>query len=255
MGRKLATQGGDEDREGLFRQLVDIAQLGPQTFYRPLLDHWIDAAIDSQPLKRRLRGEHASWYFQNLQDAVIAPSHVVTQTVSTNTHLIVPQPSCRRKSILSMSDDDTARQREHKERAELSRWSSRLFNLLESKDTPTARQVLACLNPGRAMLEIAGSTRAKTLKSYVLHWYRFEAFLQTSRCISWPLHASDYVDFLHMLADEPCAPSVPETFLMAARFIERKSGLPADEIFAVSPVGRAVRQRITEQLSLSRIHI
>ena len=249
-GRMLATQDAEEDRVGLMKQLVIHASLGPEPFYQPLLDYWIDKAILDQPVKRRIQGSRCTWSEQNLRDVL----HVNTQATTPGssgsllTDLPVPGPSTKKRSPLSQTDEEAATQRERKEQAELRKWSLRLFNLFESRDTPTAQQVNHCMNPGRAMLEVTGSTRYRTLKAYVLHWYRFETFLEKAKHKSWPTGTYDYVDYLHFLSEEPCAPSVPESFLLAAGFIEKKSGLPANQVFSSDPLVKAVQRRLTEQL-------
>jgi hypothetical protein len=249
VGKMLATQDLEEDRDCLMRQLTVYANLGPELFYRPLLDHWIDAAIHMLPHKRRLSGSNDSWYGQNLRDST---HHVHTSNAvelsPQYVALDIPKPSSRKKSRLDLSEEELANQRELKEQRELRKWAIRLFNLYEAINSPVAQQVNSCMNPGRAMLEITGSTRYRTLKAYVTLWYRFVTFLERVKHRSWPIGTFDYVDFLHFLSEEPCAASVPESFLMASNFIEKKSGLHSNQMFASDPIVKSVQSRITEQL-------
>ena len=248
-GRMLATQHSEEDRSSFFKQLAAQVSLPDNSQIEILFNYWVDLAVKTLPTKRRLNGEHASPFLSNIQDA-IEPKYVHKEAVLDRPLLCsyLPLPSTKRRSRLSVPAEETANQRSLKEQRQLQVWSNRLYNLYEQRDAPIARQVDNCLNPGRATMELAGATRYKTLQTYVNHWYRFESFLQKWRRCSWPTSAEDYVDYLHMLADEPCGPSVPESFVMAARFIEKRSGLPAVETFADAPLVKAVLSRTIELL-------
>ena len=250
VGRKLATQGSEEDREGFYHQMSESLSLPNHDFLRILLDNWIDKAIKTAPFKRRLYGLHSSVTNQNLSDALAMKSGGIQNCpMSLPPHLrFVPLPSSKRKSPLAMSSEEVANQREAKDQRDLDVWSTRLFHIYEAKDAPVARQISGCLNPGRATLEIAGATRPRTLKLYIQHWSRFESYLEKSVRKSWPSCPEDYINYIHMLADEPCGPTVPESFIMAARFVERKSDLPTAEVFADSPLVKAVLMRTVEKL-------
>jgi hypothetical protein len=249
-GKMLAVQSSEEDRRDFFRQISAEVSLPDNDQLEILFNFWIDEAVKCLPLKRRLGGDHASLWLCNMRDAVSFSSNSSTTVNSSITPAwaCVPRPSKLRKSRLGASLETTANEREMLERRELDKWSVRLYQLYDQRGAPIAKQVDACLNPGRATLEIAGGTRPRTLKAYLGHWYRFEAYLLKTVNRSWPNSAQDFVNFLHVMADEPCAPTVPESFMMAARFIEKKSGLPEVEKFCDSPLVKAVLLRTNELL-------
>jgi len=248
-GRKLATQYREEDRETFFNQLSLYASLGNGTFLQVLLNYWIDQSIKQAPMKRRVLGLSSSWTMQNIQDSLLGKDLLSESSNTANAiSPFIPLPSAKRRSALSTNEEEVTHERELKEHYELVTWSRRLYSLLEQRQAPIIKQIDSCLNPGRAVVELAGSTRPRTLKSYIGHWYRFTDFLSRVKSKQWPEDVGDYIDYIHMLVDEPCGASVPEAFLMAARFIEMKSGLAESEKFSSAPLVKAVVQRAAEKL-------
>jgi hypothetical protein len=144
--RILATQDDEVDRDCLMSQLTEHANLGQEPFFRPLLDFWIDRAVASQPIKRRVDGSLLSWSMQNIKDAGINNRPSSTSSSLCIVRQLIPPPSLRKRSVLSLTEDELQHQRERREAVELYKWSKRLFELYEDRNAPVAVQVAGCMN-------------------------------------------------------------------------------------------------------------
>ena len=79
---------------------------------------------------------------------------------------------------------------------------------------PVVKTIDDCLDPERAYELLPGKTRSSTLKRYVTMYKRWRLWLQEAKCVDPPGRPADLVDYLMVLRDEPCARTVPDSYLL-----------------------------------------
>ena len=246
VGEKLALQAEDpEDREGTLLQVLAIARVEDGPTARRAFEVLLGRAVEGVPAAKRARGDYGTLESIRLGDALAAAGRGVAVR-SPAVEVLRPLPGTRprlgirRHRQLGAVPENESRQRI--EEAELVRWRGALLRMFHEAEVPAIAAAAECLNPeGAIEALVAGRARAKTLRTYVQTWGRMRRWLLVARGRPWPARASDYIDYLMALKDQPCRPSVPGAWLQACIWVERAAGLPESSRHASSEgVRRAV---------------
>ena len=79
------------------------------------------------------------------------------------------------------------------------------------------------------MARWGGRSRAKTIRMRIRTWHEVRAYLVVRDGAPWSKDAVLVMDYLEVLAAEPCGRTVPRSVLQALAFGEDKGGVPVGE--------------------------
>ena len=115
---------------------------------------------------------------------------------------------------------------------EKARWVQELADIISRSGLPRAQAAELTQDPPSSLRRCAGSARARTIRTRVRHFRKFADWLQVIHGASWPKHVGQLLDYLAILAGEPCARTVPRSSLQALSFIEEKGEVPIEERYS-----------------------
>ena len=245
-GKKLevfeVTDAGD-----IAFQLCSSIGLVYESRYGWWVASWIRDAKASEPMQKRLRGEHTMdpLHPDQLQIVRALEGQPSGSRVLLHRHEDwMPRPL---RSRALGGDQGHARQRAEDELKE--KWARELMNEMVRVHAPALKELEVCVDPSRLPLALAGKTRASTLRRYVKSWRDWLNWLQGSRGGLEHAAPGAFCEYLFHRFDEPCGSTVPTFIVKAVAWFERTAMLPAVERVADSQVVYGVRDHVVEVLS------
>ena len=124
-----------------------------------------------------------------------------------------------------------------------------LADIISRSGLPKAQAAELTQDPPSSLRRCAGSARARTIRTRVRHFRKFADWLQVTHGASWPKHVGQLLDYLEVLAGEPCARTVPRSFLQAFGFIEEKGEVPIEERYSRAATLRTTVDDIEAKLA------
>lgn len=244
-GENLATLSPG-DAEGVAQQLVDELGL---PYYDDVVA-WVASCIASAQgtleLSRRatgLHGDDLSW--RTLQHK--RGEHKGAGPEVPVLALALPEKGKRKRKRgldLAASEGD----RQAAERREREALCVRLMAVLRRFGAPCLDEFSAGFDPERASAVVAGRIRNSSLRRYLRFLEEFVFWMHRAKLREPPFSAGDAIDFLFMLADKPCGPTIPGAFLKSLAWFERVSGFPCEERISVKTVLLSTRDILVKEL-------
>jgi hypothetical protein len=221
VGQKLSFQAGDE--EVLLQQVLNMLAIecDRSEFLAHLitLQQLVKKEEDNLPLGKRLRGEHCTVTWQNLEDHSLGQ---VSQPADPFVPFhVIPKPGKRRQAS-AMAQVETVKDEENRMKKEIA--DKIIFKILET-DHPNAVAARRTEDPSKILLGAMGDTRASTMMIYIRVWERMTAWLNFAKGLNWPSEALNLVEYLHHAVTEPCSRTHPQSLLQAVSWLERTAGI------------------------------
>ena len=126
-----------------------------------------------------------------------------------------------------------------------------IFYVIES-NVPIVSISADTADQRRALSNMVGKSRCSTVNTYTKKWTRMREWLLMSGLPPWPLSPGPLVDYLHMLGDEPCGPSVPQAWYQAVLYFYKLGGFAGDQNPALSPIVVKSVEKLTTELGQFR---
>jgi hypothetical protein len=229
VGSKLALQDGEEPE--ILTQALRELNLQISYEARGYVLHemckWVAKAIESEPMRKRQRGDGTRPGLARLWDCIeyCRSGHSSGSSGKDEDVLVVPRPGVRDRrprTVPQLAGEEEARRRE--EEMMMNKLCETLAGILIEVGSPSARQAESTNNPRRALMGIMGKTRLNTARKYLRIWTVYSEWLQAVKKVSWPTEVGHLLEYLYVLKDEPCAPSVPGSWYQALVWIFKKGG-------------------------------
>ena len=229
VGSKLALQDGEEPE--ILTQALRELNLQVSYEARGYVLHemckWVAEAVESEPRRKRLRGDGTRPGLARLWDCIEDCRSRQSSRASGKEEeaTAVPRPGVRGrrpKAVPLVAGEEEARRREEEEA--MNKLCEELAGILIEARSPSACQAESTDNPRRALLGIMGKTRLNTARKYLRIWTVYSEWLQAVKKVSWPTEIGHLLEYLYVLKDEPCAPSVPGSWYQALVWIFKKGG-------------------------------
>ena len=136
--------------------------------------------------------------------------------------------------------------------AELMVWcQDRLVVILLEGDTPSSQQSSGAVDQRRVLGGLVGKLRASTIKKYLRHWNLMRDWLMAVKGSPWPQDPITLVDFLHVLEEEPCSPTVPQAWFQSVSWIFKCGGFEGSENLALNSMVQKTVERLTVSLGVN----
>ncbi len=98
-----------------------------------------------------------------------------------------------------------------------------------------------------------GKTRVNTAMPYMQRWSKRSEWLQATRGLIWPTEPCQLVDYLHLLEDQPCGPSVSQAWLQAVQWVHKTGGYKGLEDHSTSTMVLQTVENPTAKLSAGTV--
>jgi hypothetical protein len=244
VGQKLALQEGQES-ELLTQSLQELGitvDFQTRGLLLPFLYRATARAVNDLPLSKRSRGSSAPIGWQRAWDA----EHEVMQRVepSGEAQAVSDIPVRGIKGVRKLdpkSDPEAYQVRLKLDEEKFDKLRTCLVEYLTEASAPILAQIELSSEPRRASLGIIGKTRLNTAAKYLRLWSSYREWLQIEKGYAWPRTIADLVDFLFVLQDKPCSPTVPQTWYQTLCWIFRKGGFEGE---AYLPSKALLRQNL-----------
>ena len=245
-----------DDAGDIARQLVD--ELGLCVFDE-LVD-WliflIGQAHRDEALQRRAEGVHGDsliWMRNPMPAAEAVDSGVrAGQNLAA---LALPEKGRMRRSRKRALEEAAEGERLQAEKQERLTLGARLLALLRRFGAPSLGDFSSDVDPVRAACVIAGRIRNSSLKRYLRYIEELVFWMLRAKIREPPFRAAEVMDYLFMLSEKPCGPTVPGAFLEAMAWFERVSGLGIEQRITVKPVLLSARDVIVKELKRKGVPI
>ena len=156
------------------------------------------------------------------------------------TKTAIPRFSSRRRLKLSKAPDK--RTKDEIEEEEKRRWLLEIISFIEEAKLPSAAMASGSLDPAKAMQQVTGGARSKTIRARARKWGAVRLWLKATFGLPWPVVPVWLTDYLEMRASEPCAFNEINDTVAALYFIEKAGGVkPEDRISTSAWVQDAMR--------------
>ena len=212
-----------QESGAITRQLVDELGLACLDEVEQYVLSRMLAARDTAGMRNRSEGLlGTSFLWRQLYQGEVHPALASV----TGTEIIALPPrgakERSRKRDAYYALDTTREEREAHEREAL---CIRLHALLFLYRAPCLLELSSDLDSGRKAEVVAGRLRNGSLRRYLAHIEDMVLWMQRTKLKGPPFRAGDAVDFLFMLAEEPCGHTVPGSVLRALSWFEKAADL------------------------------
>ena len=204
----------------------------------------------SEPIQKRLRGDHRADEFQISRKSTSLATSSVEGTSSSTSHraassLGVPRPL----GVKHRDADDQEDARQQRDLKLRDKWSKELYKELVKVKSSALTGMEFCVGADRLHLALAGKTRTSTLRRYVKVWQDWQNWKRGSWGKDMKVHPSMFCEYLFTRFDEPCGRTIPGLIVKAVHWFEKIACFDADECVAENRMVCQIRDYIVEQLS------
>ena len=245
-----------DDAGDIARQLVDELGL---CIFDELVDwlvYLIGQAHEDEALQRRAEGVHGDsliWMRNPMPSAGAVDSGI--QGGQDLAALTLPEKGRMRTSRKRALEDAAEGERLQAEKQERLALGARLLALLKRFRAPSLGDFSSDVDPVRAACVIAGRIRNSSLKRYLRYIEELVFWMLRAKIREPPFRVAEVMDYLFMLSEKPCGPTVPGAFLKAMAWFERVSGVGMEQRITVKPVLLSARDVIVKELKRKGIPI
>jgi len=193
------------------------------------LDEAVESAKDRLPMSKRARLDMVSPAIARTLDVLAA--HLENLRLRTDPTVgpavLLPTRGLRRpKGLLRPGVDDQTRILEEAE--EFRNLQLALVGYLMESEAPCTRHAALTADPIRTLMNVVGKTRLNTAKKYLKIWKNFRGWLLLAFGTPWPTAVSQLIDYLQVLREEPCRPTVPTSWYQALKWMFRRADYEGD---------------------------
>ena len=161
--------------------------------------------------------------------------------------LLCPRRDALRRSRKRTFEETTEGERQQAEKQERLALGARLLVLLRRFKAPSLGDFSDDVDPVRAACVIAGRIRNSSLKRYLRYIEELVFWMLRAKIREPPYKAAEIIDYLFMLSEKPCGPTVPGAFLKSMAWFERVSGFGIEQRATVKPVLLSARDVIVKE--------
>lgn len=205
----------------------------------------------SEPIRKRLRGDHRVDEFQTSDQHMSLSSSSAVAAASSSTSLrgASVKESVRPLGIKHRDTDDQGDARQQRDLKQRDRWSKELYKELVKVKSVALTGMEFCVGADRLHLALAGKTRTSTLRRYVKVWQEWQIWKRGSWGENVTTHPSMFCEYLFTRFDEPCGRTIPGLIVKAVHWFEKIACFNADERVAENRMVCQIKDYIVEQLS------
>ena len=203
----------------------------------------------SEPIRKRLRGDHRVEEFQisdsGFRATVFAESAASSSSRRASNAADTSRPLGVKHRIVE-GQDNARQQRELKLR---DKWSKELYKELVKVNSVALSGMEFCVGVDRLHLALAGKTRTSTLRRYVKVWQDWQKWKKGSWGDNGKAHPSVFCEYLFTRFDEPCGRTIPGLIVKAVLWFEKVACFEVGERVSENRMVCQIRDYIVEQLS------
>ena len=133
------------------------------------------------------------------------------------------------------------------------RWLKALADIVCEAELPVfglvGRGADRDLDYGAVLRVVGQGRRLRTVRKRITDWRKFRTYLLGAYGRPWPEGVREVLDYLEVRASEPCARTVPSSFLASLAFIEKSGGVPASRQLAAEPCVRSCVDELNMSLA------
>ena len=231
--------------EGVAQQLV--GELGLSLYDDVVF--WVSQCIEEAklqaPLLSRARGLHGpslNWMGSHHK----TDEHGSKDPGASAPSLALPAKGERKRKRRPETEAEGAN-REALERQEREALCLRFKVILERK-APCLAEFSGDFDQGRIAMVVSGRIRNSSLKRYLRFLEEFIFWMHRAKLRDPPFSSGDAIDYLFMLADKPCGPTVPGAFVKSLAWFERVSGFSNESRISSKSVLLSARDVLVKEL-------
>ena len=251
---KLATQEGSES-ELLTQALVELrmeATYDARGFVLQKLYAAVLRAKLEAPLRFRSTGSVSSAANCRVLDfdyCSLIPGFGSTEKAKEpELAKVYPRRGRRGKLVSAGGSGEAVVSREDCDKSRMLSYQLQLVGWWEEAEAPCVEETKASLDQRRTLMDLVGKTRVSTVGHYVRRWEIFRQWLLAVKGVPWPADVTHLTDFVHVLADEPCSPTVPQAWLQACNWMYTRGGFQGEDDLSRRAVLVKVVDHLTTQL-------
>ena len=261
-GSKLAAQEGFES-EVLTQALKEMevaASYEARSFVLAHLYRAVEQAQVFARLQKRAGGGSSSAWEQRVHDVVanfVEGRSAQFSAAHTSLSPILPVPPRgilgrqRAQGTVTQQVDEKAT----KEAAVLERCQALLIFYIIEADTPSSREAASSADQRRAIANLVGKTRGSTASGYLRRWGIMRTWLIQVGAAAWPSTVGPLLDYIQMVSDEPCRPTVPQAWLQAIQWMYKLGGFSGEGDLSQHQLVLKAVERITVERSGSALPV
>jgi hypothetical protein len=258
-GHKLALQE-PEAPEMLTQALGELgveASLDARSFVLAKVYEAIETAGTESSLSKRARGNHTNPSLARIWDRVEAEAILgrggATGSLDFEMSLTVPRRGrrCNRKGLGKLVVEPS--QRKDDDAQKLLGLQGLLVGYLLEAEAPCTLQVKESSNPIQLLQSVIGKTRLSTAGKYLRIWRLFRNWLLEVHGVVWPREVYQFLEYLQVLKEEPCGPSVPQKWFQACCWMYRKGDFRGDEVLVKRGLVRETIDKLITELPYSPV--
>ena len=187
------------------------------------IDRELGRTQSREPLAKRARQTQFNPLLARTKDLIEAAQIEagLKELKLSQTAVIVPVRGKRPRKLGKLAGRSDA-ERQHEEEEELQRLQVKLVEWLIEAEVPCTLQAKLTQDPVRALMGTFGKTRLNTAKKYMKYWAEFRSWLITVHSVTWPRNVGQLLDYLFMMQEEPCRPTVPGTWMQAVHWMFKR---------------------------------
>ena len=226
-GQKLALQEGQESEllTQALQELGTTVDFHTRGLILPFLYTAVERAVRELPMSKRAKGNSAPILWQRAWDTQYEAENKTVQDGTASVGDTVPARGVKGiKRVDPQQDPEAYQVRLRQDEEKFDSLRRQLVDFLTEAAAPIISQLELSSNPRRASMGIIGKTRLNTASKYLRLWRCFRDWLQIEKGYAWPRTVADLVDYLFVLRDKPCSPTVPQTWYQTLCWIFRKGG-------------------------------
>ena len=242
-----------EDVGAIARQLVDELGL---PFYDEVVD-WVTQCIGEAKMEAIMSARASGLYGPDLRwrDVQHKTAEPTTSGLETRSADLALPAKGERKRKRRRELDSSEGDRQAMERQEREGLCIRFRVVLERFQAPCLRDFSSGFDQEKVALVVAGRLRNSSLKRYLRFLEEFLFWMHRAKLRDPPFVAGDAIDFLFMLADKPCGPTIPGAFLKSLTWFERVAGFSQDCRISSKTVLLSTRDILVKELKKPGIPI
>ena len=255
VGARLVLQE-DEAPELLTQVLSEMGITATYTMRAHLLERIyreIRLAEAEERLRKRSRGDHCRPSLARTWDVLAAlEEEARTKAKSLDLAMMAALPCRGRRKLRRIPDVDqsplTDFQRKEADEAKMRSLQLQLVEYLTDVNAPSVLQAKCTSDPTRTLMGIMGRTRVSTAAKYLRIWKEYRSWLREAFDVAWPTEVRHFVDFLYVLRERPCGPTVPQKFFQTCRWMMKKAGFRGSDLVTDAPLLRETMDRIATEI-------
>lgn len=249
-GSKLALQAGMESEllTQALQEMKTTATFSARGYVLRDLVTEVQRAVDSDPLNKRARNLGFGPRMGRSWDVVVAGDLGIPTSTSSSSSTVLPPVllPCkgtrgRKARVGTALAMQTSR---HDRDAELLfQCQTRLVEYLMESETPSVIQSRSSSDPKKVLQDLIGKTSHSTASAYLRRWSLMREWVSRTCNTNWPTEQGPLLDYLHMLREQPCKPTVPQSWYQAILWMYKAGGFkgldnPAEGQLVVRTVER-----------------